>query len=64
MRVQMERNRLQAEHDDKLRAAKSLSHLEDAKTLVKAKLALKYQQEENERSLDHFRGIRELQMEK
>lgn len=63
-RLQMEKSRLESEHEDKVRMVKAHSHLEDAKALVKARLALKYQQEENALSLDHYRGIRDLQMEK
>ena len=63
-KLQLEKSRLELEHQERVRDLRIQSHIEDSKAQLKASIGLKYQQEENRLTLDHHRVVREMQLER
>ena len=63
-KAHLERSRLEIEQQEKLRALRSQAHLEEGKALIRARLALKYQEAETKRGIEHYSLIREMQQER
>lgn len=63
-KLNLERTRLEIEHQEKMGALRSQKRLEEAKAVIRARLELQYQEAETKRGIEHYSLIREMQQER